>query len=341
MKKAISIFLMVMIANGLFAQKETYEFTSYTPPKDFTKEVKENTYTSYTSTNKQKKSYCRMIIMLSTTSKGGIKEDFESEWQELVVKSYNPTEGPQTSEMPEANGWIIKKGVGKFSFENKEGNVTLNTMSGFSRCVSIITITNSPDYSKNIDSFLTSIEMQKPDTLVAAKEEISPQAPAENTSLLGTWVATASDQSSFRVKNGVMNYIMRQYDFNANGTYTFTSRAYDPLMTNMILGRENGTYQINGNSVIVMPKKYVLQAWSKKNGTDDWGKLLNTQNQPLEKVTYQFSKHYFSGIREMSLMLQADKPTQRDGPFSGNNVLDRSWIFSPVSTSHQRIKLPE
>jgi hypothetical protein len=341
MKKAVSIFLLAMITNLLFAQREVYDFVSYTPPKGFTKEVKANTYTCYTGTNKQKKSYCRIFVMLSTASKGGIKEDFDSEWQELVVKNYSLTEGPQITEMPDTNGWKIIKGIGKYSFENKEGNITLQTMSGFNRCISIIAITNHSDYLKNIDSFLTSVEMQKPDTLVAAKEEISPQAPAENTSLLGTWVATASDQSSFRVKNGVMNYIMRQYDFNANGTYTFTSRAYDPLMTNIILGRENGTYQINGNSVIVMPKKYVLQAWSKKNGTDDWGKLLNTQNQPLEKVTYQFSKHYFSGIREMSLMLQADKPTQRDGPFSGNNILDKSWIFSPVSPSHQRIKLPE
>jgi hypothetical protein len=330
-----------MIANGLFAQKETYEFTSYTSPKDFTKEVKENTYTSYTSTNKQKKSYCRIIIMLSTTSKGGIKEDFESEWQQLVVKSYNPTEGPKTSEMPEANGWKIKKGIGKFSFENKEGNVTLTTMSGFNRCASIITITNSPDYSKNIDSFLASIEMKKPKTLEAEQEKISQQTPAENTSLSGIWVATASDQSSFRVQNGVMNYIMRQYDFNANGTYTFTSKAFDPLMNNMILGRENGTYQINDNNVTITPKKSVLQGWSKKNGVDDWGKLLNSQNRPLEIITYQFSKHYFSGIRETSLILQADKQTQRDGPFTSNNLFKNSWIYSPTSTTHPTIPLPE
>src|SRR5659263_754952 len=36
-----------------------------------------------------------------------------------------------------------------------------------------------------------------------------------NSEIHGTWGATASDQSSFRVKNGVMNYIMRQYTFNA------------------------------------------------------------------------------------------------------------------------------
>jgi hypothetical protein len=341
MKKTFVIFLLALATHTVFAQKELYEFVSYTPPTGFTKAVKENTYASYTGTNKKNKSYCRIFIMLSTASKGGIKEDFDNEWQELVVKNYSLTEGPQITEMPDTNGWKIIKGIGKYSFENKEGNITLKTMSGFNRCVSIIAITNHPDYLKNIDSFLTSVEMTKPDTLVAAAEESNQQTSPENNSILGTWVATASDQSSFRVKNGVMNYIMRQYDFNANGTYNFTSRAYDPLMHDIILGRENGTFQINGNSVVIVPKKYVLQAWSKKNNSDDWGKLVNTQNQPLEKVTYLFSKHYFSGIREMSLMLQADKPNQRDGPFSGNNILERSWIYSPVSTSHQRIKLPE
>jgi len=341
MKKVILLFLFASVATSLFAQKETYEFTSYAPPKGWQKEVKENTYTSYTTTNKQKNSYCRIIIMLSTVSKGGIKEDFESEWQELIVKNYKPSGAPEVSEGNEVNGWKIKKGTGKFIFDNKAGNVSLTTMSGFNRCISIAAISNSQDYSKDIASFLSSIEMQKPDNPSAPQGQIPQQTSGDNPPFPGIWTATASDQSSFRVKNGVMNYIMRQYTFNANGTYTFISKAFDPLMNDIILGKENGTYQVHDNQISITPEKSVLQRWSKKDGKDEWGGLVNSQNRPLEKITYQFRKHYFSGIREWALILQADKQTQRDGPFTGNNFFTNSWIFSAPSTSHPIIQLPD
>lgn len=124
-----------------------------------------------------------------------------------------------------------------------------------------------------------------------------------------------------------MNYIMRQYTFTANGTYSFISKAFDPLVDKIVLGKESGTYQTNGNSITVSPQKSVLEGWSKNKGRDEWGSLLNTENGLLEKTTYQFTKHYFSGIKEWSLILQADKITKRDGPFSGGAAFSNAWIY--------------
>ena len=161
-----------------------------------------------------------------------------------------------------------------------------------------------------------------------------------NSVILGAWGATASDQSSFRVKNGVMNYISRQYTFNTNGTYRFISKAFDPLMDKILLGKEEGTYQVSGNNVSVYPKLSVLEAWSKKDGRDEWGKLLSSQNITIESVTYQFTKHYLSGIKVTSLVLQAGKATQRDGPFSSNSLFANAWYYNPVSANNTAIKLP-
>jgi hypothetical protein len=161
----------------------------------------------------------------------------------------------------------------------------------------------------------------------------------DNSAILGTWSATASNQSSYRVNNGVMNYIVRQYTFNPDGTYHFVSKAFDPFMDKILLGKENGTYKINGTILIITPKKSVLEAWSKNDGKDEWGKFLSSQNMMLENLNYQFTKHYFSGIREWSLVFQADKQTQRDGPFSGNTAFNNSWIYGPPC-SKCLIKLP-
>ncbi|CAN5518978.1 hypothetical protein BH10BAC4_BH10BAC4_20140 [soil metagenome] len=143
------------------------------------------------------------------------------------------------------------------------------------------------------------------------------------------------------MNNGVMNTITRQYTFMENGTYTFFTKTFDPLMENLLLTKENGTYLLaKGNNLTVMPQKSVIEAWSKKNNSDSWGNFVTTQNRPLEKITYQFTRHYFSGIQQWNLVLQGDKETKRDGPFSSNNTFVNAWYYHVPSTSYPAIVLP-
>ena len=318
-----------------FAQKETFDLITYTPPTGWKKEVTEN-LVSYTIIDNKKGIWCRVGIIKSTNSKGNIESDFESEWQDLIVKNYSPTELPQLSEVTESNGWKVKGGVTKFVFNKSNAIAMLTTMSGYSRCSSIVATTNNQEYIKDVKSLLSSVDFNKPVT--------NSQAPvvgnnSDNSSILGTWGSSASDQSSYIVNNGVMNYIVRQYTFNANGAYSFVSKAFDPLMDKILLGKESGSYQISGTNLTITPEKSVLEVWSKNDGKDEWGKFLSTQNMTLENVNYQFTKHYFSGIREWSIVLQAEKQTQRDGPFSSNSAFSNAWIYGPPC-SQCFIKLP-
>ena len=83
-----------------------------------------------------------------------------------------------------------------------------------------------------------------------------------------------------------------------------------------------------------------MEAWSKKDGTDKWGRLLSTQNRTLEKVTYQFTRHYCSGIKQWNHVLLANRVTQRDGPFSSNTTFGNAWFFAPISSNNPVIELP-
>jgi len=83
-----------------------------------------------------------------------------------------------------------------------------------------------------------------------------------------------------------------------------------------------------------------MQAWSKKNGGDGFGKLLSSQNRTLETVAYRFTKHYFSGIDQWQLVLQADKATMRDGPFSTLTLFPNAWYYKPISSNNPVIELP-
>ena len=330
------LILFSLFLTDTFAQKETFDIITYSPPAGWKKEVAENII-SYTTINNTNKTWCRIGIVKSTVSKGNIEADFESEWKDLVVKNYKPSDVPKLNVVHETDGWKIKEGVTKFQFNNSDALAMLTTISGFDRCASIVITTSSQEYLKDIDILLTSLEFKK---IQSAAQPASTGIINDNTSIIGTWGATASDQSSFRVKNGVMNYISRQYTFNPNGTYSFVSKAFDPLMDKILLGKENGTYQISGDNLTIIPGQSVLEAWSKNNGRDEWGKLINTQNITLEKVTYQFSKNYSAGNQKWNLVLQADNVTKRDGPFSGNTSFAKAWYYDPVSANNKIIELP-
>jgi len=342
MKKRLSLSLClialaaVIVPGDVCAQKQTYDLVTYTAPAGWQKEETANA-TSYTAVNKNNNTWCRINMVKSTVSKGNITQDFDSEWQEMVVKSYQPAQAPKPATAKEAKGWKTKAGAASFAFNGANAMVILTTMTGYDRCVSIVATTNSQDYIKNIDDLLSSVEMLTPKTNGVP-------ASANNTgdvSIQGTWCNSASDQSAWSVNNGINGYIARQYTFNSNGTYTFYIRTFQYVSNQLLLTKENGTYQVTGNNISISPKKSTIEAWTKKNGVDDWGKLVSTQTKTLEKKVYQFTKHYFSGIKEWDLVLQADKPTQRDGPFNGGTAFNNAWIYSPVSASHPLIKLPD
>ena len=248
------IVLFSMFLTNVSAQKETFDIIAYSPPAGWKKEITENIII-YTSINNINKTWCRIGIVKSTVSKGNIEADFESEWQGLVVKNYKPADVTKLNEVHETDGWKIKEGVTKFKFNNADALAMLTTISGFDRCASIVVTTSSQDYLKDIDALLTSVEYKK---MKSASQPASTGNNSDNTSIIGTWGANASDQSSFRVKNGVMNYITRQYTFNISGTYSFVSKAYDPLMDKILMGKENGTYQISGNNLTIIPGESVI-----------------------------------------------------------------------------------
>src|SRR5688572_20141020 len=169
MKKIILLCVFCFSLATSIAQKETFDLTTFTPPtarksdgQRWKKEVKANSYTSYSITNTQTRSYCQIFIMLSTNSKGGIKEDFENEWQNLIVKQYNVTDTAHTTEPLTAGSWQMKAGIAPFIFNNGTSTAMLTTMSGYNKAVSIVAVSNSEEYISAIQQLLKSVVMKKP-----------------------------------------------------------------------------------------------------------------------------------------------------------------------------------
>jgi hypothetical protein len=335
MKKIILFGALCAFAGNTFSQKETFDLTTYTPPKAWKKQPAASAV-QFTKEDAIKGIYCLITLYKAVPGTSSSKENFDLAWASLVKEMVTASAPPEMQPSAIENGWEVQSGYAPFESDGNKGIVVLVTSSGFEKMVNLIILTNTDVYEKEISSFLESIHLKEPETI----PDQSPNINDVKNPVLGTWGANASDNSTYRVKNGIMNYISRQYTFNADGSYSFVSKAFDPLMDKILLGKETGTYQINATAVSLNPKKSVLEGWSKKNGGDDWGKLISTQNIALEKTTYQYTKHYFSGIQVWNLVLQTDKATRRDGPYSNNTTFKNAWYYGPLTANNLKIKLP-
>jgi hypothetical protein len=184
MKKIILLFCFYVDATISFAQKDTLDITSYTAPSNNWKKETKSTVTSYTITNKTTGSWCQIGIYKSTGSKGSIAADFENEWQQLIVTPYKVTDTPQVVEVPEVDGWKIKNGGAKFTFNNQNAIAMLTTISGYGRAASIVASTNSQDYLPEVQKLIGSIELIKPTTKLAENtigDPVNNTNPSQNS----------------------------------------------------------------------------------------------------------------------------------------------------------------
>jgi hypothetical protein len=197
MIKIFATGLFSFFAAISFAQKQTYDVITYSPPEKWKKEANGNII-SYSTVNKKNKTWCRINIVKSTVSQGSIDKDFETEWQELVVKNYHPTGQPELNAVEESDGWKIKAGTSSFEFNNSPAIAILTTASGYDRCASIIVITNSQDYLVEIEKLMNSVVLGKPLTKIDPKQPTTIPAVNNNfafnlTNFDDGWTSTVKE----------------------------------------------------------------------------------------------------------------------------------------------------
>ena len=343
MKKIILFLALYVFTSNILAQTGTFDITTYTAPKGWKKEAKESTI-QFEKEDAAKGTYCLITIYKSVPGTADPKENFNMAWASLVKERVTVSVEPTMQPADKENGWDVQSGYASFENDGNKGVVVLATSTGFGKMANIIVLTNTDIYEKEMTAFLGSVHLKRLKTAPIEQKENKTPIPVvnNNSPIVGTWGKSGSVNPAYgnAAATGNSGYSKDQYTFNSNGTYTFISKTFRYSYDQLLLVKENGTYTINGTDLSINPQKSILEAWSKKNGTDNWGTLLRTQVRALEKITYQFTKHYFSGIQVWNLVLQHATPTQRDGPFSRNDSFNNAWYFSPLSENNTAIELP-
>jgi hypothetical protein len=324
MKIIILLCSLCAFVENVFAQKETFDVTTYIVPKAWKKQLAASAV-QFSKEDTAKGTYCLITLYKAVPGTADSKENFDLAWASVLKEMVTVSAAPEMQPPATENGWETQSGYAAFESDGNKGVAVLVTATGFEKMVNLIILTNTDVYEKDMTGFLQSINLKKPETILQ-------QAPGTNegkNSILGSW-GKSNTISQVNNRFGNYSYNKQQYIFNADGSYNFSAKTYDEKFSETLLIKENGGFEINGNTITITPKNSVIEAWSKKNGGDNWNQLKSTQKRPLEIVTYQFS------IADNNLLLQTAKQTQRDGNFNNGNT----YTYGPPGT-YTPIKLPE
>ena len=214
------------------------------------------------------------------------------------------------SEKQRLHDWLVC--MGGFTLTNYE-NASQSADKGL-----LATMKDFADYSLRL---ALGIEAKKLSLRGSRLNVESATAPVNNK-IIGAWT-TASAQG--------VGHMRLRYIFSADGTYSFKSeRNYTSQRWWTI--EETGVFSIDGNSLTISPK--VSQATLRNLD----GVVQERRSQPLEKVTYNWTTHYFEGIGETNLVLQPPQPTSRDGIMGGNSLFPKAYLYTQGDRLEWRFK---
>lgn len=162
----ISLFCCV----NLIAQQQKFDLVTYTPPQRWKKEDAESAV-QYSKEDAGKGTYCLITLYKSVPGTANAKENFDLAWtsvvKEMVTVSTEPEMQPPTSD----KGWELQSGYAPFESDGNKGVVLLVTSTGFEKMVTLIIVTNTNVYEKEVDAFIASVSLKKPAGSTAKKNQ--------------------------------------------------------------------------------------------------------------------------------------------------------------------------
>jgi len=294
MKSFAVLFFICSTANLVAQKKETFDLATYTVPAAWKKTGSTNNVVSYAITNNQKGTYCQIGVYASTISKGNVQADFESDWQELVVKIHHPSTKPERTPTVSENGWDVLSGVAPFEFSGAQSAAMLVTATSNGRSVSIVVLTNTSDYQGEIEKFLESVDLKKIELVgqpvVQETKKQTTSSPAIKSAFTFTisnfddgWTSTVQEdwvQATKGQLTVLIHYPTSSIDVSSMDYKTISNNAWNTLvapryntLSNFILFTGTSDYEkphfIAGNVTDNRTGKKVYVALFKK-GNSGW-----------------------------------------------------------------------
>lgn len=160
MKKFL-LFLFIIISITSVAQQQTFDITTFTPPKGWKKQAAESAV-QYSTEDAAKGTYCLITLYKAIPGTASSKENFDLAWTSIVKEMVTVSTAPEMQAVTTENGWETQTGLAPFESDGNKGVALLVTASAVDKMVNLIVLTNTDVYEKEMTAFLESISLKKP-----------------------------------------------------------------------------------------------------------------------------------------------------------------------------------
>ena len=147
-------FLIVPLFAGLSSilhgqVQERFDIVGYTAQKGW-EVTRGSAAVQFTKSDEASGAFCLITLVKSLPAGGDSKLNFQTAWDTLVADSLKVTAKPQMGAAGAKNGWAAEMGVAPFETQGMKGAAILTTMSGGGKVVSVLVLTNSERFEKEI-----------------------------------------------------------------------------------------------------------------------------------------------------------------------------------------------
>lgn len=329
------LFLIVcflsLTANSLAQTSETFDITTFKPPKGWQKQAGADAVQISTE-DKAKGTFCLITLFRSVPSLGNSKEDFNAAWETIVKEAVTVSSAPQMFPSDTKGEWLIAGGFAPFEKNGEKGVAVLYTASGYGKMVNALVLTNTQAYEAATTAFLESITFKK---LEAEKQTQTPdnQNGSHPPLTRNFWKQTQNR----RDVGGYAGYSSNTYQFNANGTYNFSRVDFQNYSPKYYLENEEGNYRVTGTTITITPREARFS--SHKTNKED--APLKSGNLALETAQYSFELMDLHNNGRLSLLLSPvdGNETKRDGGFSFwmNGEKRKTYSYSAVNAAGELV----
>lgn len=186
------LFLATLITSATSFSQTTFDAFTYTEPKHFVKDASGKGTVTYA--HQSDSTFCVIGLYQSIPSKGAVQKDFDAAWKTILDKMKLHAVARKEA-VHITDGWKMQTGYAQVQFEGVPSVIYLTTISGNGIAANFIYLTNSDIYSKVLEDFQNSLDVNKPVKATTTLVQPKPEPKADSSFALlnggditGVWI---------------------------------------------------------------------------------------------------------------------------------------------------------
>ncbi|MEO7674208.1 MAG: hypothetical protein ABIU09_09055 [Pyrinomonadaceae bacterium] len=333
---SVTLMFCLFIPQTAFSQTEKLGIVSYAPQKGWAKTPKAN-IVAFSELNQTTGKFCIITLYGATPGTGSPAGDFTREWKNLVVKNMKADANPKTDEQ-QSDGWtLMSGGSAADSAELGKAIAFLTVISGFDQTVSVLAVFNDPAYEKQVDSFISALDLDKPAPPVNNAAATAGSASASGAVAFDDGGNLIIPQPSRQLTTADLagawidgpNRMTTEYVYSGSGKSAGRDTTAFEVKTTF---KRDGTYTSYFHSV---RKKYETESDTKTGPYSIVGRLLSIQGTGYDGKGTLTTKYVIRGWLELPTMtiLQIAGPWYDNAEIPERNFTDFSEEGRFLSTT--------